>query len=456
MSHSAKILFVDDEPAYRRSFRSNLRKWDRDLEVQTAENGIEALEILKSFQADIVFTDFRMPRMDGLALLKAIRENYPDIFVLMLTGVDATKDVVEAMKAGAYDYILKPFDFEMVKKSIEKILEHKRVISEEQGLDIDVSFENIIGQDQKMFEIYEKISQVAMTDASVLITGESGTGKELIAEAIHKKSLRKNRPFVQVNCAALTETLINSELFGHEKGAFTGATARKKGYFEQADGGTIFLDEIGDVPQQTQVALLRVLELGTFQRVGGTETVKVDIRLVCATNKDLTRAIAEKTFREDLYYRINVVSLASPALSDRKSDIPLLAAYFLAKYNRNFGKKVKRISKSALKLLNDYAWPGNVRELGNAIEHAVVFCKGAELLSSNLPAEIRQSQAEPDDPGDFSLALSSSSLADAESALIRKVLEEKDWNLKQAADALDIARGTLYGKMEKYGIKKPS
>ena len=453
MPNNVKILFVDDEPAYRRSFQSNLRKWEQDLEVQTAENGLEALEILKSFAADIVFTDFRMPRMDGLTLLKEIRETYPDIFVLMLTGVDSTKDVVAAMKAGAYDYILKPFDFEMVRKSIDKILEHKKVISEEQGIDIDVSFENIIGQDQKMFEIYEKISQVAMTNASVLITGESGTGKELIAEAIHKKSQRKDKPFVQVNCAALTESLINSELFGHEKGSFTGATSRKKGYFEQADGGTIFLDEIGDVPLQTQVALLRVLELGTFQRVGGTETIKVDVRLVCATNKDLIRAIGEKTFREDLYYRINVVSLASPSLSDRKSDIPLLANYFLSKYSKDSGKKVKRISKSALKLLNDYSWPGNVRELGNAIEHAVVFCKGTELLPSNLPDEIRHLQAEPED---FSLSLSSSSLAGAEIALIRKVLEEKDWNLKQAADALDIARGTLYSKMEKYNIRKPT
>lgn len=452
MLRSPKILFVDDEPAYRRSFQSTLRKWELELEVKTASDGLEALDILESFDADIVFTDFRMPRMDGLALLENIRERYPDTFVLMLTGVDSTKDVVAAMKAGAYDYILKPFDFEMVRKSIEKILMHKRVISEEHEGDVDVSFENIIGQDQKMFEIYEKISQVAQTNTSVLITGESGTGKELIAEAIHKKSPRKKKPFVQVNCAALTETLINSELFGHEKGAFTGAAARKKGYFEEADGGTIFLDEIGDVPLQTQVALLRVLELGTFQRVGGTETVSVDVRLVCATNKDLIRAIGDKTFREDLYYRINVVSLASPSLSDRKSDIPLLANYFLMKYSQAADKKVKRINKAAQKLLNEYSWPGNVRELGNAIEHAVVFCKGVELLVSNLPAEIKQLQNEDDD---FSLALSSSSLAEAESALIRKVLEEKGWNMKKAADALDIARGTLYSKMEKYNISKP-
>ncbi|PLX88720.1 MAG: sigma-54-dependent Fis family transcriptional regulator [Desulfuromonas sp.] len=453
MTYQANILFVDDEPAYRRSFQSTLRRWQEGLEVRTAGDGLEALEVLESYPADIVFTDFRMPKMDGLTLLTRIREEYPDVFVLMLTGVDSTKDVVAAMKAGAYDYILKPFDFEMVRKSIEKILEHKRILSEEQGGGVEVSFENIIGQDQKMFEIYEKISQVAQTNASVLITGESGTGKELIAEAIHKKSPRSNKPFVQVNCAALTETLINSELFGHEKGAFTGAAARKKGFFEQADGGTIFLDEIGDVPLQTQVALLRVLELGTFQRVGGTETIRVDVRLVCATNKDLVRSIAEKTFREDLYYRINVVSLASPSLSERKSDIPLLSKYFLEKYSLNTGKKVKRISKAATKLLNSYAWPGNVRELGNAIEHAVVFCKGVEMLPSHLPIEIREME---NDQGDFNLSLSSSSLADAEIALISKVLEETDWNLKKAADALAIARGTLYSKMKKYNIKKPN
>lgn len=455
MLEKMKILFVDDEPAYRRSFESKMGRIAADsLIIKTAEDGVEALEKLKTFPADIVFTDFLMPRMNGLVLLSEIRNLYPDIFVLMLTSVDTTRDVVSAMKAGAYDYILKPFDFEMVVQTIEKIRLHKNMISKgENSLKQNSSteFENIVGQDPKMFEIYKKIQQVAQTNASVLITGESGTGKELIAEAIHKRSARSRKPFIQVNCASLTETLINSELFGHEKGAFTGATTRKRGYFEQANGGTIFLDEIGDVPLQTQVALLRVLQLGTFQRVGGTETVTVDVRLVCATNKDLNIAIREKNFREDLYYRINVVSLRAPSLSERKSDIPLLANYFLKKFNADNGKKIDSIAKGAMDLLVSYRWPGNVRELANAIEHAVVFCGRGELLSDNLPKEL----LEPKEAAGLDLKLESTSLAEVEITLIRKVLEEKNWNLKQAADALDIARGTLYSKMEKYQISKP-
>ena len=455
METKIKILFVDDEPAYRRSFKTKLSRLHATVyEIETATDGQDALDKLKTFAADIVFTDFRMPRMNGLTLLGKVRDLYPDIFVLMLTSVDSTSDVVAAMKAGAYDYILKPFDFEMVVKAIEKIRAHKTILFEGQsisGQDQATAFENILGQDQKMFEIYKKINQVAKSNASVLITGESGTGKELIAQAIHNKSTRHNKPYIQVNCASLTETLINSELFGYEKGAFTGATTRKRGFFEQASGGTIFLDEIGDVPLQTQVALLRVLQLGTFQRVGGTETVQVDVRLICATNKDLSEAIRGKTFREDLYYRINVVSLTAPALCERKSDIPLLSNYFLRKYCAETGKKITRIAKTTMNRLIEYNWPGNVRELTNAIEHAVVFCAGSELLPDNLPQELlTQVKTEK-----FDLQLTSTALAEVEAALIRKVVEEKAWNLKQAADALGIARGTLYGKMEKYQIIKP-
>lgn len=452
MSQTAKILFVDDEKGYRSSFRSAFGLDDR-FYLETASDGQEALETLKHFQADIVLTDFRMPNMDGLTLLKEIKSRYPETFVLMLTGLDSTRDAVAAMKSGAYDYILKPFDIEMIKKTLEKILVHKAILAQEaSGLEgAEISFENIIGQDQKMFAIYEKISQVALSNASVLITGESGTGKELIAEAIHKKSHRKNKPFIQVNCAALTDTLINSELFGHEKGSFTGAVSRKKGLFEQANGGTIFLDEIGDIPLQTQVALLRVLELGTFQRVGGAETIQVDVRLVCATNKNLTEAIEEKLFREDLYYRINVVSLAVPSLRTRISDIPLLAQHFLEKYCAETDKRIKRISQRVLNLLVKYSWPGNVRELANAIEHSVVFCVGDILVPENLPAEIVHSQGEDN----FNFASSSSSLQEVEKALILKVLTENRWNLKQTADALVVARSTLYSKLQKYGLEKP-
>lgn len=457
MIRKTKILFVDDEPAYRRSFSSKLRRHDENAyEVETAENGVEALEKLATFTADIVFTDFLMPRMDGMTLLTEIRERHPGIFVVMLTGVDETRQVVAAMKAGAYDYILKPFDFPMIVNAIDKLVAHRSILDRGEEMrrsgGRQPAFENIIGQDQKMFELYEKINQVAQSNAAVLITGESGTGKELIAAAIHSKSTRSDRPLVQVNCASLTETLINSELFGHEKGAFTGAVARKRGFFEKADGGTLFLDEFGDIPMATQVALLRVLELGTFQRVGGTETIRVDVRLICATNRNLLQAVRDKLFREDLYYRINVVALEAPSLRERKSDVPLLANFFFQKYCTETGKPFHSIPKAVLNHLKEYAWPGNVRELANAMEHAAVFRRGQELSLADLPPEVRQPSAAPD----FDLRLTTASLAKAEEALIRMVLEECQWNLKQAAQAMDIARGTLYSKMEKYGIEKPS
>ncbi len=452
-----RILFVDDEPAYRRIFRSAMRT-DPRLLVETAASADEALAKLEEFGAQIVFTDFLMPGKNGIALLKEIHERYPGIFVLILTGVDSTRDAVTAMKAGAYDYILKPFDFNLIRLQIDKIIAHKELLRQKvapPGIE-GYRFENIIGQDPKMFEIYEKITQVARTGTSVLISGESGTGKELIAEAIHVNSNRRDKPFVAVNCAALTEELINSELFGHERGSFTGATTQKVGFFEQADGGTIFLDEIGDVPAKTQVALLRVLELGTFHRVGGARPLKVDVRLICATNKDLSHAIREKYFREDLYYRINVVSIAAPALRDRRSDIPLLARYFLEKYAAETGKKITGISQAAIDLLLAYRWPGNVRELANVIEHAVVFCREQQIQPVHLPSEFSTLPGAPQAEEDaYSLSLPSQSLAQAEATLIRKVLEEKEWNLSQAADALDIARGTLYSKMQKYGINKP-
>ncbi|WP_322573243.1 sigma-54 dependent transcriptional regulator [Trichlorobacter lovleyi] len=286
-----------------------------------------------------------------------------------------------------------------------------------------------------------------------MITGESGTGKELIASAIHAKSTRKDKPFIQINCAALTEGLISSELFGHEKGAFTGAVARKKGLFEQASGGTLFLDEIGDISPTTQVSLLRILELGTFQRVGGTETIKADVRLICATNRDLAAAAREKQFREDLYYRLNVVSLQAPPLRDRRSDIPLLVRYFLERYCSLNNKQLDGVTRDAMTLLCNYDWPGNCRELANIIEHAVIFSRGRTLDKDSLPTQLRTSDSHSNG---LTLNLATSTLADAESALIKKVLEESNWNLKKAAELLDIARGTLYGKMEKYHLTKPA
>ncbi len=453
MTPTARLLFVDDVEFNRKAFLRVMRK-ERQFRVDTASNGIEALEFLKTTPADIVVTDMKMPEMDGLSLLKEIRDLYPDIFVVVVTGHASIENAVHAMKLGAYDYLLKPFDFNLIKIVLGKIVEHahviKKTIAPETERRKHYRFENIIGQDRKMFKIYEMINAVGKSSASVLITGESGTGKELIAEAIHFRSKRKEKPFQRVNCAALTESIINSELFGHEKGAFTGADQQKIGLFELSDNGTLFLDEIGDIPLQTQISLLRVLESGTFQRVGGSQTVQVNTRIVCATNQDLAEAIRNKRFREDLYYRINVVSVDVPPLRDRKLDIPLLANYFLKKYALDNDKNIQQISRSSMKILNQYDWPGNVRELANAVNHALIFCKGKEILSANLPENVRNESHSKD----FSLTLTSPSLAKAEAALIRKVLEVNNWNLKQAATNLAIARGTLYSKMKKYDIKK--
>lgn len=444
-----RILYVDDEPAYGRLFRRAMEDDDR-FSIRTAANGREALRILREYPAEVVLTDILMPHMGGLALLEEIKRNYPEIFVLILTGVDSTNNAVKAMKAGAYDYILKPLDIEMIRRQLGKILEHRRLLKEPPPVGDEFRFENMIGKDQIMFKLFEKIQQVAQSDATVLINGESGTGKELIAEAIHARSARSEKPFVRVNCAALTETLINSALFGHEKGAFTGATTRKPGFFEFASGGTIFLDEIGDIPVQTQVALLRVLEVGSFQRVGGNETIHVDVRVICATNKNLACSVKEKLFREDLYYRINVVSLMAPPLRERRTDILLLAAFFLELYNKKTGKQVAGFSKQTTAVLNNYHWPGNVRQLANCIEHAVVFCSGNQILPEHLSEELQAAEND-----DFTLTLHDSSLASAEKNLIQKVLEGKNWHLSQAAEALGIARGTLYSKMERYQIHKP-
>ncbi len=453
MTSNIKLLFVDDEEAVRFFFREGLI--NEALEIETASDGVEALKKLKAFPADIVITDVRMPNMDGLTLLEEIRMRYPDIFVVVVTAYGSIEDAVKAMKAGAYDYVLKPFDFDTIRRVIEKITGHKRILEKNIFLGKEhrkgYRFENIIGQDPKMFEIFRKIMDVANTNATVLITGESGTGKELIAEAVHFGSPRRSEPLIKVNCAALTETLINSELFGHEKGAFTGAIAQKKGHFELADEGSIFLDEIGDVPIPTQISFLRVLELGTFQRVGGTRTLKVDTRVICATNKDLSHAVKEKLFREDLFYRINVVPIHMPPLRERKSDVPLLANHFLRKYCTEARKNILRISRAAMNILIRYDWPGNVRELANIVENAVIFCKGREIIPADLPEELKETTQKKG----FTLGLSSISLPLAEATMIRKVLEETNWNLKQAARELDIARGTLYSKMKKYGIEKP-
>ena len=453
MKADTTILFVDDEPSYQKAFIRAMRK-ERQFHIITASRGIEALQLLQTTPVDVVLTDIKMPEMDGLTLLKKIREQYPDIFVIAITGYGSVEDAVRAMKLGAYDYLQKPFDFNLITKLLTQIIEHRKIIklstvpTEDQRK--QYRFENIIGQDRKMFKIYEMIQAVAQTSASVLITGESGAGKELIAEAVHYRSNRRDKAFCRVNCAALTESIINSELFGHEKGAFTGADTQKIGLFEKAHEGTLFLDEIGDIPLQTQVSLLRVLETGTFQRVGGSRTIRVNTRILCATNQDLSDAILDKRFREDLFYRINVVSIVVPPLRERNMDIPLLANYFMEKYSQENKKNITQLSKSTMKILTRYQWPGNVRELGNVIKHALIFCKTAKIQPGDLPDNIKQAFEKKK----FRLTLTSPSLPLAEATLIQKVLDENHWNLKQAAMELEIARGTLYSKLKKYNLKK--
>lgn len=454
MKKYIKLLYVDDEPLYHKSFVRFMRN-QKGFKISTASDGVSALKEIEVFSPDIIMTDMKMPHMDGMALLKEVKSKHPHIFVIIITGHNSIQDAVASIKLGAYDYILKPFDFHVINLLLGNITSHIRTLEKE------VSFEepdskkyqlgNIIGQDQKMFRIYKLISKVAGTKVPVLITGESGTGKELVAEAIHLKSKVNNKPFVKVNCAAITDTLIASELFGHERGAFTGAVAMKKGYFEIADKGTIFLDEIGDVPLQTQVSLLRILELGTFQRVGSTKTINVNTRIVCASNKDLSHEIRQKRFREDLFYRINVVSINIPPLRDRVSDIPILSKYFIERSCRTNKIAVKEISKATMRALLKYTWPGNVRELSNVIERAVILSHGNKILPCDLPKSLTTAPLRRD----FELTLTDRSLPKAESILIRKVLEENYWNLTQASKFLEIARGTLYSKMKKYGIVIP-
>lgn len=448
-----QILFVDDEPSYQKGFVRSLKSYP-GIRIDTCSNGKEALRFLEKNHVDLVVTDVMMPCMDGMILLQHIKERYPHIFVVVITGLSSVPQAVSAMKLGAYDYLTKPFDMDEVRRILDTVISHRAFLTRQAPRSSErrkgERFENIIGQDRTMFSLFETISQVAETDASVLIMGESGTGKERVAEAIHYRSLRRGKPFIKVNCAALTESLINSELFGHEKGAFTGANALKKGYFEMANRGTIFLDEIGDISPKTQVALLRVLDLGHFQRVGSTRTIKVDIRLICATHQNLRQAMEERRFREDLYYRLNVVSITIPPLRDRKSDITLLAEAFTRSRETSGVKERKILSPGALHILRNYSWPGNVRELYNTIQHALIFAKTPLVQPEDLPETIRTRS-----DNDFSLTISSPSLAQAERKLIQKVLSDTHWNYSMAAQRLEIARGTLYSKINKLAIPKP-
>jgi two-component system response regulator AtoC len=445
MNKKVKILVVDDEAIVRESLRDWLT--DAGYQVFIAENGSQALEVIKKEKLGIVIADLVMPGMDGIELMKGAKEISPHIAVIIITAYGSIPTAIAAMKEGAYDYIEKPFCPEQAELLIRKLVEHQRLIEENlalrQRLEERYRFENIIAKSHKMQQIFEVVRTVAQSNATVLITGESGTGKELIARAIHNLSPRRGKPFIAVSCAALPESLLESELFGHEKGAFTGAVAQRKGRFELAHKGTLFLDEIGEMSANIQVHLLRVLEEREFTRVGGTETIRSDVRIISATNKDLNEAVMRGEFRDDLYYRLNVVSIQLPPLRERAEDIPLLAQHFLNKFAVENQKGDITFSPDAMDFLMKYEWPGNVRELENATERAVVLALNSTITATDLspqnPPLLRQDSA-------------GKSIKEVVKDHILHVLTETEGNYSKAAKILGVTRMTLYNKVEEYGL----
>ena len=447
----ARILVVDDE-------ESNLRVLQRLLgragyATSTASSGPEALDVLRAEHPELLLTDLKMPGMDGLELLKAARTVAPTTEVILMTAYGTVEIAVEAMKEGAYDFITKPLNKHEVLKSVGKAHEKARLLAENRQLREQVEawgkatgpLGRIVGRSEALRAVLEAVRQVAPSEATVLIHGESGTGKELLARGIHDLSGRKDGPMIRVNCAAIPENLFESELFGYEKGAFTGAAGRKPGRFELADGGTLFLDEIAELSMPMQVKLLRVLQEGEFERVGGTKTVSVDVRLVAAPNRDLERLVAERRFREDLFYRLNVIPIRLPALRERSDDIPLLAAHFLGVYARKNRKDVKGITDEALEALQSHRWPGNVRELENTIERAVVLTRSDRVEVGDLPTHMRPEGHGGSRRLTFPIG---TPLREMEDVAIRETLKYTDGDKKLAARLLGIAARTIYRKLE--------
>ncbi|MDY0096679.1 MAG: sigma 54-interacting transcriptional regulator, partial [Candidatus Vecturithrix sp.] len=395
----AHILVVDDDPNHLKTLQTIVRSWG--YQVSVADDGAKAVESVKDRPFALILMDVRMAQMSGIEALRKIKQYNPAIPILIMTAYSSVDSAVEALKAGAYDYLTKPLDFEVLKINLARALEHTGLKAEnivlKSKLSADYELENIIGKSNPMKELVDMMAMIAPSEATVLITGESGTGKELIAKSIHHNSWRKERPMVVINCAALTETLLESELFGHEKGAFTGADNRREGRFMQADKGTIFLDEISETSPAMQAKLLRVIQEREFQRVGGEETLSVDVRILAATNRDLEEDVRQGEFREDLFYRLNVVTLRVPPLRERQDDVPLLAQHFLGKYAEKNRKQVKGISPLAMDMLLKYAWPGNVRELENTIERAVILLPDNHITEKELPSNITETYAEKRD-----------------------------------------------------------
>ena len=445
------LLIVDDDYAHRNMLKLMLENWHyRTFEVETGE---DAVDFVKKQAVDLVLCDVRMTNMDGFATLLAIHEWNPAIPVVLMTAYSSVEKAVEAMKMGAYSYVTKPLDFEVLKATLYNALEHTRLKEENTQLKqaLGIAQTMPLGKGALMRSLQEMIETVAPSEATVLITGESGTGKELVAKAIQANSLRKNQAFVTINCAALAENLLESELFGHEKGAFTGADKMREGRFVQADNGTLFLDEIGEMPLALQVKLLRVLQNGEIQRVGSDKVKIVDVRIIAATNRNLQKEVEAGRFREDLYYRLNVIALEVPALRERKDDIPLLAQKFVENFARANRKSIKGFSPQAMDMLMRYDWPGNVRELENAMERAVILTVGEYVTERSLPLAIQQMT------GNMAAVpsgiLANKSLDDIEKEAISATLAETADNKSEAARRLGITRATLHSKLKKYNLE---
>ena len=444
MAKKANLLVVDDELIV----RDSLDKWFREegYDVTVAESAQDALTKMAAKRFDLALVDIKMPGIDGVELQRRMREIDPEMLVIIMTGYASVETAIAALKNGAYDYVSKPFDPDDIAHSVHNALSHKRAEQENVRLRETVASvvrpQEIVGQSAAMVRVFEAIQTVGPTDATVLITGESGTGKELCARAIHAASPRHYNPLVVIHCGALAETLLESELFGHEKGAFTGAQYRKKGSFEVADGGSVFLDEIGDISLKTQTDLLRVLQEREITRVGSTHPIQVDFRCIAATNKKLDQLIEEGRFRPDLFYRLNVFQIQLPALRDRKGDIPILVEHFVRKFSASMNKRINRVSPAAMALLDRYQWPGNIRELENAVERAMVVAQEPEIREEDFALRLPLAEHQP------------RTLEDIERAHILAVLEDCKGNQTLAAEVLDIDRVTLHNKLKKYGWKR--
>jgi two-component system, NtrC family, response regulator AtoC len=453
------ILVADDDASIRSLLKQLLV--DEGFAVLEASTGIEVVDKVKESSPDLVIMDVRMPELDGIEALARLKSTNPKTAVLIMTAFGSSNAAIRAMELGAFDYITKPFELDKISHSVKRVLDYQDLTAEVEVLRDEISSlvqtERIVGNSPAMQEVYKTIGKVAKADATVLITGESGTGKELVAEALHFNSNRRSGPMVKVSCAALPETLLEAELFGHEKGSFTGAMTQRRGRFEMADKGTIFLDQIGEMTVPTQTKLLRVLQERKIERIGSNLPIKVDIRIIVATNKDLQKQVEQSKFRDDLYYRLNVINIHMPPLRDRKEDIPSLVEHFLAKHRYSATAQPAAISEEAIRRLMEYNWPGNVRELENVIERAVVLSRGQIITSRELPfgdhdaAEGEEGEGEADAKGDSSFF--KKSVAQFEKDLIMKALRDANGNRSKAAEMLGIYRRLLYAKIKEYGLE---